>query len=621
MRLLIALAFVTGLAAQCPSPYGYQRSITVNSAQVTGTLTDFPMLVTGSSFGTSLKTVANGGRVQNANGYDVIFVNGAGTTLSFELVGHGGGATTYSATTGDGEWWVKVASMATASAVYACYGNAAITTYQGNDTGTWNSAYVAVIHHGTASTLSITDSTGINTPSNTNSSTTGTGKIDGGATFVSASSQNINLGTNAALNPSTALTYMAWYKGTSFTSAFSGIVIKSDGTAYSQSLVTSAGKLAMFVKANGCGGGDSSYNGTGANTLSTGTFYHITMTYDGTAGLVGYVNGGVDGTAAATGSICSNTGSTLEGTLSDGLVDELEISNVARSADWVAAQYNNQNAPASFYAVGSEIPLVGGVWGTWNGKTVGGSSGNVSSWNGGTIGTSTGNIGTYDGLTSPTGGGGSAWDATPICHSFADGNGNATAVTTGTVNCTGATHYFVGLSVFGAGAATASCLYNDGSNHNFTLATAENASTAGNTQAIQYAQGITGGGSVFVTCTTNFGSIYFQGWKIGASTSSLDQESTNAVQEGGTPPSLTPTQNDTLVLLMASSEAAGTNNVATTTPAFTFVDKRDFNGSVSEGGTMGYYVISGGSGISFSPASFTNSGNSGGGKMANFKHP
>ena len=49
----------------------------------------------------SLKTVANGGHVQNANGYDIIFVNGAGTAIPFELVGHGAANTTYSPSTGN----------------------------------------------------------------------------------------------------------------------------------------------------------------------------------------------------------------------------------------------------------------------------------------------------------------------------------------------------------------------------------------------------------------------------------------------------------------------------------------------------------------------------------------
>ncbi|KYK23903.1 hypothetical protein AYK21_01970 [Thermoplasmatales archaeon SG8-52-2] len=38
----------------------------------------------------------------------------------------------------------------------------------------------------------------------------------------------------------------------------------------------------------------------------------------------------------------------------DGGIDEVKVSNIARSACWIAAEYDNQNDPGSFYSVGSE---------------------------------------------------------------------------------------------------------------------------------------------------------------------------------------------------------------------------------------------------------------------------
>jgi hypothetical protein len=46
------------------------------------------------------------------------------------------------------------------------------------------------------------------------------------------------------------------------------------------------------------------------------------------------------------------------------------------------------------------------TWGTWNGKTVGGSAGNISSMNGKTIGTASTNYNKWNNLNSPSGGGG-----------------------------------------------------------------------------------------------------------------------------------------------------------------------------------------------------------------------
>jgi hypothetical protein len=52
--------------------------------------------------------------------------------------------------------------------------------------------------------------------------------------------------------------------------------------------------------------------------------------------------------------LCPNPGATEEGGSTDGVIDEVEIANVALSADWIAAEYKNQANPGAFYSVGSE---------------------------------------------------------------------------------------------------------------------------------------------------------------------------------------------------------------------------------------------------------------------------
>ena len=37
----------------------------------------------------------------------------------------------------------------------------------------------------------------------------------------------------------------------------------------------------------------------------------------------------------------------------NGAIDEVRLSNVARSAAWISTEYNNQYAPASFYVIGT----------------------------------------------------------------------------------------------------------------------------------------------------------------------------------------------------------------------------------------------------------------------------
>jgi hypothetical protein len=47
--------------------------------------------------------------------------------------------------------------------------------------------------------------------------------------------------------------------------------------------------------------------------------------------------------------------------LLEGDMDEVRISRIARSSDWVATEYNNQSAPAAFYSLGAETVLVNGI--------------------------------------------------------------------------------------------------------------------------------------------------------------------------------------------------------------------------------------------------------------------
>jgi hypothetical protein len=40
----------------------------------------------------------------------------------------------------------------------------------------------------------------------------------------------------------------------------------------------------------------------------------------------------------------------------NGFIDDVRISNAARSADWIRTEYNNQVLPSTFYTVGGEQP-------------------------------------------------------------------------------------------------------------------------------------------------------------------------------------------------------------------------------------------------------------------------
>lgn len=154
----------------------------------------------------------------------------------------------------------------------------------------------------------------------------------------------INLGTT---HDYAAVTYSAWVKADTFTNAYESIVDRQTAgfTIYTELFITSAGKLATYVKTVS---GGAFYDGTGTYTLTAGKWYHIAITYSTTDGLKGYVNGALDGSAIAAGDITTGTSaSTYIGkspsTASrefDGLIDDVRIYNGALNGYEIAQLYN-----------------------------------------------------------------------------------------------------------------------------------------------------------------------------------------------------------------------------------------------------------------------------------------
>jgi hypothetical protein len=332
-----------------PTGFNYYSPFTIQSGQVPSTQTDFPVLfsVTDSRF----KTVANGGHVLDAEGDDIRPYSDSGITTAIT----GYEKVFYDGTNGILEFWVKRSSVADNLVTYFAYGNAALTS-DGSSTTTWSNSFSGVYHLKDGTTLSVSDSTGAHNGSN-NGVTAATGKIDGGGGFASASSQFFR----ASGMDSTAITYSCWVNGTTFPNDYNGVVTNGSGSVdYKAIFVKSNGKLYCIIKNTTI----SSYDGTGSHTLSTGTWYLLHMTYDSSAGLVGYVNAASDGTAAANGNINTTANFTAvgrqESTSSryfNGTMDEARVASVARSADWITTEYNNQSAPGTFQTLGTEVPL------------------------------------------------------------------------------------------------------------------------------------------------------------------------------------------------------------------------------------------------------------------------
>ncbi len=336
--------------------------ISINSAQVPSTQTDFPVLV--SVTDARFKDVAHSGHVNRSDGFDIRPYTD--TTLGTAITGYE--LERYTATTGEVVMWVKVSSLSSSTTpIVLGYGDTSITT-DGSSSTTWSNSFVSVFHLKDGTTLSVSDSTGSHNGTN-HSATATTGQIDGAAGLVSASSQFIS--TASFVPPGTAVTYSAWVNGTSFPNAYNATIfqnVTAGGSSGGGIMVKSTGKLFCFVWTTP-GPTGRSYDGTGSHTLSTSTWYYLTATWDATNKLIGYVNAASDGTDTGTGSGLNTTAAVLDigqdpinaGRFWNGAIDEARIASVARSANWITTEYNNQSAPGTFETLGTEVAVGGGA--------------------------------------------------------------------------------------------------------------------------------------------------------------------------------------------------------------------------------------------------------------------
>jgi hypothetical protein len=357
------------LSLPCWAGYSFSRTITIDHTKVPNTnQSNFPVLISGTY--SYLATVANGGKVQNTTTQtgggasitvpaDLAYTSDSGCTtkLNWEFE-------TYSATTGAVNIFVKVASVSTTvdTVFYECYGDVGVTTWQGNVNGTWDANFKTVNHLPDGTTLTAKDSTSNANDGTINSVTATTGQIDGAGSFDGATGHQIDLGASASLNiPGTTMTVELWEKrGTSSsTGPWFGNRQSGTGNGMSIGVGTNAATVNQLDLLK-YGVVEITMNGVPGDT----SLHQLAVTISST-GVVFYVDGASASTSSDTGSINDNgnanafIGFDVNGNYFTGNIDELRVSNIVRSADWIATEFNNENSPSTFYTVGSETPLGG----------------------------------------------------------------------------------------------------------------------------------------------------------------------------------------------------------------------------------------------------------------------
>lgn len=367
-RSLLSLLLLFLLSAQVYSQicgYGYRKRITIDPARVSGgsDFTDFPVLINITA-DTELETVANGGRVTNANGYDIAFTAADGYTVLSHSIQK------YTATTGEFVAYVKVPALSTTynTYLYIYYGNASVVTNP-SSTNTWDSNFEGVYYlhsdyndktaNGNNGTNNGTTFTAVQVANGAEYATTNTRYIQAGTTGMSATSGTVELWGR----PASFLASETYYYGHTTQAAYQNRIqiynIQNGGG-------TNVLRLGM--------GGSHSVAGD-IMTMVANTLYHIVLTWNSGTYVI-YVNGVQRSTGAYAGlttlqtyADIGNDGNPGQRTEAlRGRIDDVKTSSIARSSDWVITAYNNQSSPSTFYSISAVQPRwIGGTstnWGT-----------------------------------------------------------------------------------------------------------------------------------------------------------------------------------------------------------------------------------------------------------------
>ena len=332
------------------------RSLTIDHTQCGSSDTlNFPFSFSGTF--AYLATVANGGEVTSASGYDIVFctnpANPLGTKLNFERVA-------WSATSGAVEFWVNIPTLSHTvdTVIYLYYGDNTITADQQNVNATWRASYVLVAHFGSGAAVVLTDSTsngnnGTNHSATAGASLLGSG-VGGAIQFASASSEYCDFGNAASISLTSNFTIQAIVNNAN---NLQGVISKYDGS--NGFAITSHGafvpqKTLYFQAFNASTETDCFGQG---NDWNAGTNSAV-ATYDG-ANMKFYAFGLLRNTTPGASLGGATTADLKLGVLNaslffDGIIDEFRVSNGVISADQILAEYNNTMAGSTFTTIGSE---------------------------------------------------------------------------------------------------------------------------------------------------------------------------------------------------------------------------------------------------------------------------
>jgi hypothetical protein len=343
--------------------YDYEKTITINQTMVSGTdnLIDFPVLI--DTTDSDLRH-APSGKVQNNKGYDIVF-SADGDILDHELE-------FYDPVTGKYTAWVRIPVLsATENTIIKIhYGNSLISTNPSSP-NTWSSDYVGVwhMHNG-----NYRDATNNWNDGNAFGIDPIAAVIAEGGDFRNSGSIDDRIEIGNVDLTGDKLTLSAWINIRDFTTHDARIISKASSTDPDDHLWMLSTfndgtdqKIRFRIKTSGSLNTEELLSTT---TLSAESSTFVSGVYDGNEMRIYFNGGSSDNNISKTGDISSNTAihaaignqpklAWVLGNNSkrafNGTLDEVRVINTARSANWLATEYNNQSDPSTYITSGTEI--------------------------------------------------------------------------------------------------------------------------------------------------------------------------------------------------------------------------------------------------------------------------
>ena len=348
------------------SGFSCNRKITIDSSKVESTsdLINFPVLIKIDK-DCNIKTAANGGSVQNSNGWDIVFTDSDGVTqLDHEIEEYDGDS-------GDLTAWVKIPTLPhdTDKDIYMYYGKSGLACNPSNPTGVWASNYRGVWHlHDTSGDTQ--DSTSYNRDGTLSGTITrgANGEIDnafdvgyqGEVDWGDPGDGHLDFGTGS-------MTLSLWVNMDNHRGAWEQIIMKGkDSYDPGYQIEVDSGSNIFYFTINE-DDGDYEWGRTASIPFDLDTWTYVVGIVDRANNRIrGYKDGvQVDSSdISLIGSISTWDSLTIgrdDWGYPDARIEEVRLANTARSAGWIKTEYNNQSDPSSFYSMSQDT--CGGSYG------------------------------------------------------------------------------------------------------------------------------------------------------------------------------------------------------------------------------------------------------------------